>query len=243
MLLHTDVLTADHLLAAAERAGVTLRSTDDWHRSRSRARAVDITLYGRGNRGGHYGALGANKSGTWDEYGMFLAALYAIEGNANMRVNSGTYEHSEHFQWATGERYTETFTPSDVHLRHKWESVFGSGVSGLYGEQVCECGALRCHLWHKRVYDDVASYYDWPVTAGSVAGAGRLQEAREQQEDLDRELRTREQRRVVVSSPARRASGTGVRDILRVIDDLIREDNEDTQTPRAALARRALIGR
>lgn len=136
MRLHSNVIGEFHIRESSARAGTAI-SVLRKHGSRSRAYAFEVQLSGSGRQGGAYGNL-PGKSATWDEYGIFLAALYRVD--PAMRVDGGTYESAEHFHWATGDRY-RTLLPADAELRHKWQSV-GASVGDSYWVWECnKCGA------------------------------------------------------------------------------------------------------
>jgi hypothetical protein len=147
MRLHTDVIVPFDIEAAAKRAGVKAHFTP--HGSRKRKHAFEVRLEGSGVEGGGWGTLN-HKSGTWDEWGMFLAALYRIDSE----MIAGPYLHNhedeyDSFDFLTGDRYSE-LKPADQHKRHRWTFAghyptygFMPGMAASYSEQVCKCGATR----------------------------------------------------------------------------------------------------
>lgn len=139
MRIHTNTLTHDNLETAARTARVTLR-TASGHGSRSRDHAFNVRLEGSGGRNntGLYGA-GDYSGATWDEWGAFLAALYAVDPDATI---PGVYESAAHFHWATGDRFRTPGLPANTHKRHRWERE-ETAVTGTYNTQRCaKCGAL-----------------------------------------------------------------------------------------------------
>lgn len=120
--------------------------------SRSHVRSLDVYLTGTSsrrpnNRGAHGGY---DYAATWDEWGMFLARLYA----ADPAMVAGTvarpiYANAEHFRWATAGRF-DTLTPAQQHggVGHRWEYDGWESVTGSYVVHTCArgkspCGAVR----------------------------------------------------------------------------------------------------
>lgn len=135
MRLHTN-LTRTHIAEAARHAGVAIEHLSE-HGSRTAVRAFEVALSGSGASGGQWGG-GGYKSATWDEWGIFFAALYRFD--PAMRA-ARTYDNAEHFAWATGDRYA-TLNPHAQHLRHRWTHNAQAGHR-WYVAQTCRCGAVR----------------------------------------------------------------------------------------------------
>ena len=81
MRLHSDIITRTDIFAALPRdVGAEVME----HGSRKRARAFEVSLSGLGARhtrkknSGQYGA-GYDYAATWDDWGLWLAALYEID--------------------------------------------------------------------------------------------------------------------------------------------------------------------
>lgn len=121
MRIHTSATRAD-LDAAARAAGVALAGLTE-HGSRTHARAFEVRLSGSGNYGGQYGTLD-HKNATWDEWGIFLAAVYEADADARCGGSAARpiYANADDYHWQTGERFL-TLTPGEQHKRHRWEYV------------------------------------------------------------------------------------------------------------------------
>lgn len=101
------------------------------HGSRSRTGALELRLTGNSGRYRNTGRWGADgeKSATWDEWGVVLAAVYAADplaicGSAKRPVYVGIGD----FHWQTGERFAhvgpDNYTlPEDTHATHRWDYV------------------------------------------------------------------------------------------------------------------------
>lgn len=142
MRIHTNALHLADIAHAAKLAGVTYDATQKG--SRSRDHAFDVTLFGSGRTGGRWGNTGtrgasSEKSATWDEWGIFLNALF--EADESVRV-AKVYEDRESFDWATGSRYRD-LAAEDAHHNHRWEHS-GYVVTGSYSVSECTgCHAVR----------------------------------------------------------------------------------------------------
>lgn len=127
MRIHTNVLTTSDIhraTTAAAMRGVDAETMT--HGSRSHARSIDVTLTGTSTRrpnpgqGGHYRS--DDHAATWDEWGMFLAALFAIDPAAIVgTVRSPIYAGADHFHAVTADRF-ESLTAGQQHggAGHRW---------------------------------------------------------------------------------------------------------------------------
>lgn len=160
MRIHTDTLTPADLAAAVKRAGLkpsNLAFTE--HGSRKRARAFNVTLTGTSSRRSNPGASGASfrpRAATWDEWGMFLAHLFAIDPDAHV---PGIYESGDHFRWVTGARF-DTLTPADQHGRtgHRWSRYYPN-ITGVYFVAECTsegCTATTRYMAHGRQFAEIS---------------------------------------------------------------------------------------
>lgn len=137
MKIHSDHLDALEVRKAATVAGVAF-TRFNLQGSRSRANGFDVILTGssprRQNGGTDYAA-------TWDEWGIFLAALFAVDP----AMVTPYYDNAEHFHWSTGGRFLPgNLRPSTRCTRkggHKWEWA-GQTATGSYTVHECECGAI-----------------------------------------------------------------------------------------------------
>ena len=92
-----------------------------WHHvreygSRSRARAFEIVLEGTSCYGGQFGNRNYS-AGTWDEWGVVLGRLFALDPNARV---ARVYEGAEHYHHVTGNRFDPDNLPERLCPRHKW---------------------------------------------------------------------------------------------------------------------------
>lgn len=103
--------------------------------SRSRDRAFEIVLTGSS---AHRGQSGDRDyaAATWDEWGVFLGALFAADPNARV---AGIYEGRDDYDWQTGERFLPDDLPETLCKRHRWES----GGYGSFESECKRCGAVR----------------------------------------------------------------------------------------------------
>lgn len=138
MKIHFNTLTSSDFYAAAHKAGVEFEKFSD-KGSRSHKASVDIILSGNSGRFMNSGRYGADNvySATWDQWGVFLAELFAKDSSVQAGV---VYFNAEHFHWATGGRYGSNFPE---HKNHKW-SYEGEVVTGAYIIHRCtKCSAIR----------------------------------------------------------------------------------------------------
>lgn len=138
MRIHTDTLTSTDIYAATRAAGMTGVSTEfTSHGSRKRDHAFNVTLTGNSPRTANSGRWGASdsldKAATWDEWGMFLAALYAIDPN----MDATYYADAADFHRKTGDRFLNLTAPYQ-HRTHNW--TYDANIIG----QACKsCEAVR----------------------------------------------------------------------------------------------------
>lgn len=153
MKLHTDSVTSADIVRAADKAGTDFEVLESAG-TRTRKSAFSVKLLGSsphrpnsGYRGGDSDAHAA----SWDEWGIFLGALYALD--ADMVVAGGNgYQSAAHFHWMTGYRFLG-LSHADQHRRHKWEA---DGDQGGYYQQSCACGAILRRLAGTTKWADVA---------------------------------------------------------------------------------------
>jgi hypothetical protein len=140
MKIHTS-LSQESIYRAARLAGVDFERLNE-HGSRSHPHAFDVILSGSGTTGGQWGNSGKDgaapyKAATWDEWGIFLAAVFGADETAKATY----YESADDFHWQTGGRFRMLRRDSQ-HLRHKW-SFQGECVTGAYWVHECKCGAVK----------------------------------------------------------------------------------------------------
>ena len=138
MRIHTDTLTSTDIYAATRAAGMTgVSATFTSHGSRKRDHAFNVNLTGTSSRPLNTGKYGADQSGdtaaTWDEWGMFLAALYAVDPD----MDATYYADAADFHRQTGDRFLNLTAPYQ-HENHNW--VYDANIIG----QACKsCEAVR----------------------------------------------------------------------------------------------------
>lgn len=123
MRLHSDIITADDVRTAATFDGVGVHRLTE-HGSRIRLRGLDVVLTGHGLRGGQFGSLGNARSASWDDYGIFLAALYAIDSDMVVGTSAKrpTYSDRHHFEQVTHGRFRALRIGSEgIHHNHRWK--------------------------------------------------------------------------------------------------------------------------
>ena len=138
MRLHSDILTRTDVYKAARAAGSGVSVTCTPHGSRKRSHAFEVTLTGTSNRRPNYGNGQDNGrddyAATWDEWGMFFAALYSIDTEM---IAGSAYADAATFHYRTGDRF-ESLTPADQHPSHRWQ------WTGTPREQSCTgCDAVQ----------------------------------------------------------------------------------------------------
>jgi hypothetical protein len=164
MRIHGNKITDGALRRAAMSAGmanVTVRFTP--HGSRSRALAYEVQLRGTSPRRANSGRYGADTrsasyaagehAATWDEWGMFLAALFDADPSVTVpRV----YDSAEHFHWATGDRF-RTLTADRQHRPgHRWEHT-GESATGAYSVSRCrKCNAIVRYMMPGRMFAELS---------------------------------------------------------------------------------------
>lgn len=132
MKIHSDILTIEDVRVAAQARGMTGVHADAWFaNSRKREFAFEVRLTGTSTRRPNQGNPTAPRpdayAATWDEWGMFFAALYHVDPDM-LAGPSGrpAYASEDAFHAATGDRF-RTLTAPYQHGGggHKWESADG----------------------------------------------------------------------------------------------------------------------
>lgn len=167
MRIHTDILTHADIVSAVRAAGIetapnvrTVRLSVEGvkhHRSRSRARAFAVKLHGSSSR---QTQDGAGPAASYDEWGIFLAALFAIDPEAI----AGPYDGAEFFHWTTANRF-HSMTARDLRDLdnsqcrggHRWGGAH-SNINGAYRVVECRrgCGAHLRTLASGHTFADLA---------------------------------------------------------------------------------------
>ena len=142
MRIHTNLLTESDIRGLVPATAYVGKLST--HKSRKRSHAFELNLGGSGRTGGQWGQQDG-KAATWDEWGMFLAALYEADPDAVTPY----YEDADDFDFRTGGRFDD-LTPEEQHTQHHWEheGVWG-GATHFYckGSKNYECSAtMHRHL-------------------------------------------------------------------------------------------------
>jgi hypothetical protein len=114
--IHSDTLTREQLERAADKAGVQVEKATA-QGSRSRAGSWDVFLTGHGQTGGQWGNTSGAKTASWDEWGMFLAALY---DEFDPKLSCRPYPVRDRFDTLTCYRFDD-LTPDQACHRHRWQ--------------------------------------------------------------------------------------------------------------------------
>ncbi len=136
MRIHSDTLRVSDLNEAARIARVDMEFTT--HGSRKRDHAFNVNLTGESRRRPNGGNRGANSdayAATWDQWGVFIAALFDVGPNASMTY----YDGEQDFNYRTASRFTGVgFWPADAHGDHRFK------YDGIPYEQSCtKCSAVQ----------------------------------------------------------------------------------------------------
>jgi len=137
MRLHSNVIESSDVYRAASAAGSGVSVTCTPHGSRKRSHAFEVTLTGTSNRRPNSGTSAPQSdtyAATWDEWGMFFAALYRLDPEM---ISGSDYADAATFHYRTGDRF-EILTPADQHRSHRWQ------FEGTPREQSCTgCDAVQ----------------------------------------------------------------------------------------------------
>jgi hypothetical protein len=140
MIIHTSAAEAD-LCTAARIARVTFDRFVE-RGSRTHARAFNVTLTGESRRmpnggrsGGYQYGADNDHAATWDQWGVFLAAIFDADPNAKMTY----YKDADDFHWQTDDRFKGGW-PADAHGDHAWE------YAAPYTQACKRCSAVK--RWH-----------------------------------------------------------------------------------------------
>ena len=135
MKIHYNTLTDQQIWKAAIKAGVIIERFDK-SGSATHSAKVDIILSGSGKRAG-FGAT--HQSATWDEWGIFLNALF----EADSSIMAGPYTSISMFDIVTQYRFQD-LNKENQHKRHGWNPNYDCSFS-------CECGADMYNSYHPAV--------------------------------------------------------------------------------------------
>ena len=133
MRIHTDTLRITDLRVAELKAGVELR----WkrHGSRSRSHAYEIKLRGNSKRRPNFYDDDGSFAATWDQWGVFLGYLFALDPD----MVAGPYSDEYRFHYMTQGRFDldwDAAIPFPLDHDHRFR------FAGVPYYQTCtKCGA------------------------------------------------------------------------------------------------------
>jgi hypothetical protein len=123
MIIHTSA-DAHTVHTAAKLARVNFDRMAE-RGSRTHDRAFDVTLTGEsarlpnGGRSGRYVFGQANvHAATWDQWGVFIGAIFDVDPDARMSYYSNAADFHEQTSW----RFEDGW-PTDAHGDHRWDFV------------------------------------------------------------------------------------------------------------------------
>lgn len=136
MRIHSNALTSLDIYRATDALdGVYVQVTPVG--SRSHDGAFEVRLTGTSTR---RTMDGRDQAATWDEWGVFIAAVYEVDPVAVFgSVKAPNYRDSNHFHAVTRYRFDADGLPSDTHQQHRWE----------YGGVVQQCS--KCSAQFERI--------------------------------------------------------------------------------------------
>jgi hypothetical protein len=139
MKIHSDTLTHADIADATRAAGMTgVYTANEFERgSRSRDHGFEVTLRGTSGRRPNPGTGGRDydpdeRAATWDEWGMFIHALFERDPEAIV----GMYASQSAFDAFTCGRFSH-LTADHQHRNHRWSFDF------VDRRLACKCGAVQ----------------------------------------------------------------------------------------------------
>ena len=138
MKIHSDVITSQNISEATRAAGMRgVYEEHTTHGSRQRARSFNVKLTGNSTRRQNPGTSAdrdVDFAATWDEWGMFIQALFVIDPEAII----GQYKDYDAFQLHTADRFENLTAPySHGGGGHHWIS------KAPYVQECSMCDATR----------------------------------------------------------------------------------------------------
>jgi hypothetical protein len=115
MRIHTDNITWAEIREAGVLARVDFTKIKE-HGSKQRDHAFHVVLAGASHHRQNMG--GSGYAATWDQWGVFLGALFAIDPEMTC-VGGGHYKNEADFDYKTGARFADGW-PEDAHGDHSW---------------------------------------------------------------------------------------------------------------------------
>ena len=144
MILRTDTIEREDIVRAAREAHVDFDRLEE-KRSRSRRGiAWDVLLTGSSPRRPNRRGAGGDYAATWDEWGIFLAALYREDPTM---MAGDYYWDADHFHLVTCDRFLGGFNHADQHRTgHRWEPLGMIRSNPRTVGFECACGAQQEQL-------------------------------------------------------------------------------------------------
>lgn len=119
MRIHSNTLTQNDLTIAVNLAGAWFIKRTE-HKSRKRSHAFEVALSGDA---AHRSQADRDEYGaTWDQWGIFLAALF----DRDPSMVTPDYRDAADFHFQTHERFRDGLPLSERHRQHRWDHA------GLY---------------------------------------------------------------------------------------------------------------
>lgn len=150
MRIHSDILSPRDIYSAPRGTDLSqgygchtlpgVHADVTAHGSRSHLQAFELRLEGNGyaRNTGTRGADAYETGATWDEWGVVIARIFAIDPNAVFgSVKHPVYRDAEHFHRVTAGRFESLDLPSDTHKRHNWD----------HSLNVSTCTKCSAELW------------------------------------------------------------------------------------------------
>lgn len=113
MRIHTETVFSGDIYDAARVARVTVERAG-LHNSRSRDHAWDIALTGESKRRPNFGKYPGEYAATWDQWGVFISALFKKDPDLTIPQ---AYATVEDFHRQTANRFQDGW-PADAHGDH-----------------------------------------------------------------------------------------------------------------------------
>lgn len=134
MRIHSDKLTPQDVHKACRARGMSgVYAEVAAKGSRKRDHAFEISMTGNSpyrTNSGNRGAAYDDRAAQWDEWGIVIAELFALDPEAII----GQYKDADTFHQYTVGRFHQ-LQGHETHRRHKWDWDGGVGLLA------CKCGA------------------------------------------------------------------------------------------------------
>lgn len=147
MIIHANIIDSSHLYAAGQASGTAVEFTQ--RGSRRAARSFHVKLSGSSNR---LRMDGQENAATYDEWGSFIAFLFALEPRATI----GDYADRADFVVKTAGRFERIAPPESAHkagANHRWVSGEGDNFIQYGTHNYGDGKGLRSSTREWRVLD------------------------------------------------------------------------------------------